>query len=909
MTKLDNIIAGTCPNHVAPFLWVHGTESEEVLRGEVAAIDDAGIGALCVEARPHEDFNGPGWFRDLGIVLDECRSRGMGMWLLDDSHFPTGYADGEVARSHPELRKKFLRLQTFEFCGPMASAGASLGFLGIAPDDEVLAVLLQRRVGLGESDPAETLDVTDTLEWVDNFETGRPNTDLLGRELPGTKGACPRVRFDLPEGRWCLNVLTVSHHGGEKQTEGYLNPLVPEATCVLLDTVYQPVYDHFADEFGHTFKGFFSDEPRFGNIHGAEDASIGRNPSMPLPWCDGLLARLRDELVGTALEGLGAEALKARLPLLFAGDSDEAHVLRYAYMNLVSRLYSESFDGEIARWCHAHGCEHIGHTIEDDNAASRLGYGAGHIFRAMAHADMAGVDVVMHQLTPGFDDGLFKGFHRPGWDGEFFHYALAAFGVGLAHLDPAKRGRCLCELFGAFGWVEGNRLAKWLCDHMLVRGVNEFVPHAFDPAPFPDGDCPPHFRAHGHNPQYPEFAQLMGYLNRTAELLSGGVARVDAAVLFHAEAEWSGSYMEVQKPGAVLARGQVTYDIVSCDFLEIAEAECDAPPAEGGRARLVINGMRYGALVVPEAEALPAATLTRIAAVAEAGVPVVFVGSLPARASEGVDVAGPLGVLAHIAEVVSLEGLAGRLRELGIAGVVADAPQPWLRCARVSHEWGDVFLFTNEGPAGRVQTRLSVFDLDVAGAHTYAFDAFSDELREDADPFALDIPAYGSKLVVVTREMVAGALPAREPFVVREELALGACSVALAPMETCCREWGEPFALESPGYVSSLPGRAAFAGRIRYEFDVSLSGGQATSRARLVLEGVREGASVTVNDVPCGTRICGDYVFDVSGTLKEGRNLVTVELNTTLGRAMDDFASQYVPIEPTGMAGARLQFG
>lgn len=50
----------------------------------------------------------------------------------------------------------------------------------------------------------------------------------------------------------------------------------------------------------------------------------------------------------------------------------------------------------------------------------------------------------------------------------------------------------MCEIFGAYGWGEGVSLMKWLTDHMLVRGINEFVPHAFSPA-FPDEDCPPHF--------------------------------------------------------------------------------------------------------------------------------------------------------------------------------------------------------------------------------------------------------------------------------------------------------------------------------------------------------------------------------------------------------------------------------
>ena len=59
MQILDRITKGETPNAIAPFLWLHG-EEESVLRAEVRRIHDCGIGALCAEARPHKDFNGPG---------------------------------------------------------------------------------------------------------------------------------------------------------------------------------------------------------------------------------------------------------------------------------------------------------------------------------------------------------------------------------------------------------------------------------------------------------------------------------------------------------------------------------------------------------------------------------------------------------------------------------------------------------------------------------------------------------------------------------------------------------------------------------------------------------------------------------------------------------------------------------
>ena len=76
-------------NNIFPFLWMRG-ESEEVIRTEMEKISESNIRAVCLEARPHPDFAGEGWWHDVDIVLDEAKKRGMKIWILDDSHFPTG---------------------------------------------------------------------------------------------------------------------------------------------------------------------------------------------------------------------------------------------------------------------------------------------------------------------------------------------------------------------------------------------------------------------------------------------------------------------------------------------------------------------------------------------------------------------------------------------------------------------------------------------------------------------------------------------------------------------------------------------------------------------------------------------------------------------------------------------------
>ena len=103
-------------NHIFPFLWMRG-EPEEIIRREIRAIAECGIRAFCVEARPHEDFCGPLWWRDMDIVIDEAKKQDMKIWILDDKHFPTGYAAGLIETKYPERKKWYLADTTADIFG------------------------------------------------------------------------------------------------------------------------------------------------------------------------------------------------------------------------------------------------------------------------------------------------------------------------------------------------------------------------------------------------------------------------------------------------------------------------------------------------------------------------------------------------------------------------------------------------------------------------------------------------------------------------------------------------------------------------------------------------------------------------------------------------------------------------
>ena len=97
--RLDDVLHGREDNFLLPLFWMKGDDRAR-LPERVAQVRESGCRALCVESRPHPDFCGPGWWADLDVVLAEAERLGMRVWILDDRHFPTGEANGALAR-HP----------------------------------------------------------------------------------------------------------------------------------------------------------------------------------------------------------------------------------------------------------------------------------------------------------------------------------------------------------------------------------------------------------------------------------------------------------------------------------------------------------------------------------------------------------------------------------------------------------------------------------------------------------------------------------------------------------------------------------------------------------------------------------------------------------------------------------------
>ena len=852
----QQVLEGTYDNHVLPFLWMKG-ESHKTIAEYLEKIAGADIHEVCLESRPHPDFCGEGWWRDLRFVIDECKQLGLKLWILDDAHFPTGFANGAVEEAVPELRKIVLTHRTFDIVGPTSAASIAL---------------------------ANMLDKTERFYGVTFMQDGSP-VDVAYRVIDDADGNPSRLVFDAPAGLTQACVMFTS--GKTSYNEDYINMVDRASMAQLIDAVYEPHFEHLGDEFGKTILGFFSDEPGFANEKGTtgpdgiSDTLIGK-ATAPLPWSAELERRLRAAL---------GERYLAELPHLWDREPAGAHV-RHVYMDIASTLYKECFCDQLGDWCRARGVQYIGHVIEDKDCHARLGVGAGHYFRAVGGQDMAGVDIVINQLVPGMDRGLHS-YGRGVWDLEFYNYVLPKLGSSAAHLDPKKQGRCMAEVFGAFGWHEGLREMKWIADHFLVRGVNWFVPHAFSMAAFPDWDCPPHFYAHGQNPQFAHFGQLMSYMNRTASLLSGGRATTPAALLYHADAEWAGEANFMQHAASELMRAQVDFDIVPAEAFEDAGRYAVEIAADG--SGFSVNGQAYRCLVMPGAEFVGGAVLDFAARAAAAGVAVYALDKLPNKRYDG-DTAGREGfasldatALAGI-KLLATTGLAGTLANTGMQTVVCAEPQPWLRALRYERAGESYLMLVNEHPKQGISTQVALADgTPVAGARL--------DLLNGTEPAAFDgtleLAPYESCIVVLGATGSAGAAT------VGDEAACidGPWAVAFSAPGTDA--FGEPVELADLHDLSSaeFPGKA---GTFRYQASFVL--GEAVTSTVIDLGEVFETATVALDGKSLGTRICPPYRFEV-GALLAGEHALTIDIINTLDHAVPDIFGMTEPSEPSGLLG------
>ena len=848
--KIRKLLAGECGNYIFPFFWQHG-ETEEVLREYMKVIAESSIGAVCVESRPHPDFVGEKWWQDMDVILDEARKRNMKVWILDDSHFPTGYANGVLKNADGKLRRQSLTVRSLD----CLKSGTEMEFSLESYQKAAPWELNQMEQHMLQGQEWKLFDDDQLISVTAVREGGKTEADILdlSGQIPSGK-----IVFPVPEGKWQLKFCILTRNRGPHRD--YINMMDEESCRVLIDTVYEPHYQHYAADFGTTIAGFFSDEPEIGNGHLYE---MGKKiyEIEDQPWSREVEAELKERW---------GENYHKFLPLIWEQPVDGRLLarVRYDYMDTVTKAVRKDFSFQLGNWCRDHGVEYIGHLIEDNNQHSRTGSSLGHYFRGLAGEDMSGIDDIGGQVLPQGEELPGNSFQMR--DGHFYHYVLGKLASSAAAIEPLKKGRSMCEIFGAYGWSEGVQLEKFLLDHFLVRGVNHYVPHAFSAKDFPDPDCPPHFYAHGNNPQYRHFGSLMKYANRMCELISGGTHIAPVAILYQGESDWCSDCMMMQEPAWLLAEAQIEYDFIPSDVF----AEREAYRTEIG-STLKVNIQEYQILIVPKYNYIPKAAADGIAEFLKKGGQVFFVEDYPENCCEGMALPEEIrrGICLALPELLpALEKT--EVREVKIT--------PANRRLHYLHykEETDRYLFVNEDHAdytGEIYMEKK--------GDCYAYNPWENRLeklfaKETEEGKILSVTIEKKKPLVVIFDKAEESI--------HEPLTLSGTKTAHSEnwKRSLCRSIDYP-AFQKEKRIT-LPDALAeeeplFSGFVRYENTISCKKGESLL---LEISKAAEGVEVFVNGVSAGIQIAAPYRYDLSGLMKEGKNELRIEVATTLEREM-----------------------
>jgi len=492
-------------------------------------------------------------------------------------------------------------------------------------------------------------------------------------------------------------------------------------------------------------------------------------------------------------------------------------------------------------------------------------------------------------------------------------------------------------------------------DLSLLAGVHQPVMHGFNYSP-PQAGFPGWVRfgswLNEQNPWWPHFRRFADYAARLTAVLAQSESRASVALLAPRADEWAREgllyqpFPEVQRPWYQYHLWQALQQAgYGTDY--VSEAVLQAARTEG--ARLRYGTRAYDTVLLMGLESLEPETAEALARFAESGVGVVLVGRTPEHAPglrdaaeadrrvraamdrlrsraavaatwPGPEPGGPLAgdstrePLPEHARRSLLQWVLRWMPHTTTAPELAlQAPHPDLGV--VHHRAGgerEIFFFANASRDGAVDT---VAQFPTGSRLPWRWDPETGERApmawsERPDRLLLHLEPLESLLLVyepADAQPQAGSPPAR------------------------LRNGRDALPVVAPWQVWFRPAAGApFQRQVPQLFDLSLAagdapvggfGGTATYRAEfdwgdpslslLDLGTVNGISAVRLNGRPLGVRWYGRHLYDASGALVRGRNVLEVEVTTTLGNLMrtreNDAATRrwawWFPPIPAGLVG------
>lgn len=833
-TRLFDNLSGMQHDNLAGYYLIHGESHDKIAR-ELKAIYDNNIRAVVFESRYHPDYCGEGYFKDVRFMFDECRRLGMRAWLMDDHNCPSGNCIHMLEMpEYFKYRPWEVREFHLDVAGPVVDGSVMTDMWLKGESESYLAILAVKHV------PDSPLLSDEVVDLTENVHDGM-------------------VYFNLGEGVWRIFFLIKT----KENTAPLIDKLRPECTDFYIEHVHQKIYDNLSEYFGNTFLGFFNDEAGFHNNGKMQYVTPMGVEEAQYPWGDCVLEMLKEKY--------GDKAFFRLLGIWYCFEDGSEEEVRVEYMDTITKAFYNNYSKKIAEFCHSHNIRLIGHFLEDGNGHAKTGHGCGHFFRAVGDQDMSGIDTVLHQHIPGMAQCKNKAAtsfkHH---DNVFYNYYLAKLGASFAHIDSRKKGRLMLEIFGAYGHNEGTKMMKYIASHMLVRGVNYFLPCLYSTDEKISNHFPPIFYCEGKNALYPHYNAIMDYMNRTAHLLTDGIHVPSCAIFYDAHGYWvNKDFLQAQDIAKVLYDNLYDYDILPIEYVEKID--------ENG----VLNGEKYPILLLPYTSYLPDDVITSLK---NANIRVVCVSDKGQKSPDF--------------ETIDLKEVPEFMANNGLYDVRADYDGIYLRPYHYTRGTTHYYMFVNEDIANDISTDVTLSSFGGGDYAIYdpqenkAWHAYSADGK-----IHIDLPIYSS-VIIICGDLDYERLPKLPKLALAEETVVtGTYNISLG------EEGGEYVPYMTTEKLFNVTGREhkpRFSGNMLYETSVNL---KKTDKVVLDLGYIGEAAEVKLNGKSVGTRVAPPYLFDLTEFAKDGENSLEVVVTNHLGHNRRDVYSSYLLFEPSGLLG------
>ncbi len=316
---------------------------------------DFGYGGVVTNVPQEDGFtSNPKNHASLSKIADALEANELPFWIYDEAGYPSGKAAGFTLREHPELEAKGL-------------------FMHKRPAFEALKAKYQLP------------DEADKIVWAAKYSYDKSGRFIDLSKMTAIPFDTDHVECELDAGEvlYVFAVKTVfeGSHGMHNVSSPLKNINIMNRDSVrrFIDVAYESIEKENPGMFKRC-EMVFTDEPSLFVAYTEEDETWSYACA---PYTDGIFEEYEKEY---------GESLFPSLPYIFEGGNKSIST-RVKFYELVGKLVSEAYSGQLRDWCREHGTVFSGHYLGEDNITHHVHY-YGNYIRVLMNSGYPGIDIL-----------------------------------------------------------------------------------------------------------------------------------------------------------------------------------------------------------------------------------------------------------------------------------------------------------------------------------------------------------------------------------------------------------------------------------------------------------------------------------------------------------------------------------